>query len=282
MRGAGGAPIDEPVHLPYFPDARTALWLDRVDAWLCAEILRTNSAAPAALEIGVFRGAWSVTMAMNVPAATVLGIDPYVDTPLLQQAKRDAEQLITALGLVGRVRIVPTWDAAARSPGCPDRFDLIHIDGMHTEEAVEDDLRRATDVLTARGVIAVDDYCRPQFPGVSSAVYRLLEPLGLRAFLATPNKIFLARHDAHTHWFVHMETVVTRAGLQRWAPLGQTPNGSLTGMTSAPTVLGGEVIVCLGEPPTETPHVGVAQRLVRNWVPPALRRLVWNLRGRGT
>lgn len=269
------------MHLSYFPDDHTAIWLDQTDALICAHLLRTCGAArPAALEIGVFRGAWSATMAVNVPTATVLGVDPYPDEPELQQARRDAETLFGSLGIAGRVRVVPDWGTALSLPGRPDRFDLIHLDGLHAESATEDDLRQAAQVLSEDGVIAVDDYCEPQFPGTASAVYRSLESLGLRAFLATPHKIFLCRSAAYERWFATMSAAIAGTGLQRWSPLASTPVGSLKGMALAPTVLGAEVIVCLGRTPNEPPEVSRARRLVREWVPPALRRASLSVRRR--
>lgn len=269
------------MHLSYYPDSHTAIWLDRTDAQICAHILRTCGAArPGVLEIGVFRGAWSATMAMNVPTATVLGIDPYPDRPGLQEAKRDAEALFGSLGITGRARVVPDWDTALALADRPERFDLIHIDGLHAESATEVDLRHAAQVLGESGVIAVDDYCRPQFPGTASAVYRSLEPLGLRAFLATPHKIFLCRPGAYERWFATMSAAVATEGLERWSPFSGTPAGTLEGVALAPTVLGSEVIVCLGGAQAQPAQVSPVRRFVRDWVPPALRRAIWSARRR--
>jgi len=269
------------VDLPYFPDHHTAVWLDRTDARLCAEILRRcGNARPAVLEVGVFRGAWSATMAMNVPTATVLGIDPYPNTPVLQDAKREADALLTSLGLLGRVRVVPDWATALSLPDRPERFDLVHVDGFHAEAETETDLRHAAEVMSDNGVIAVDDYCTPQFPGTASAVYRSLEPLRLRAFLATPNKMFLCRPEAHGGWLSSMSAYLSAAGLQRWSPLETTSYGSLEGVSLVPSVLGSEVVVCVGEAPSAPAPVSAARRLMRDWAPPALRRAVWHLRRR--
>ena len=53
----------------------------------------------------------------------------------------------------------------SRLPVGREKFDLIHIDGEHSTEAVKNDLKLALEVLADRGTIIVDDIC---FDGVKA------------------------------------------------------------------------------------------------------------------
>lgn len=52
----------------------------------------------------------------------------------------------------------------------PESFDLIYVDGSHEEPDVMMDLALAYGLLKPGGVMLVDDYNQPAFPGVKSAV----------------------------------------------------------------------------------------------------------------
>ena len=52
----------------------------------------------------------------------------------------------------------------------PESFDLAYVDGSHTELDTMTDLVMSFNLLKAGGVMLVDDYDQPAFPGVRMAV----------------------------------------------------------------------------------------------------------------
>ncbi|MEE2688075.1 MAG: class I SAM-dependent methyltransferase [Pseudomonadota bacterium] len=75
-------------------------------------------------------------------------------------------------------------------------YRLFSVDGGHSSEVVLNDLQLVHEVLADGGVIMVDDYFDPKFPGVSEAVNRLylLSKISPKTepFLITGNKLFLS------------------------------------------------------------------------------------------
>ncbi|MGE3960054.1 MAG: class I SAM-dependent methyltransferase [Dehalococcoidia bacterium] len=75
------------------------------------------------------------------------------------------------------------------------RCRLLSIDGGHEEETVLNDLELADAVIEDGGVVIVDDFFNPKWPGVAGATARYLlqhEAGGLRPFATSPGKVYLA------------------------------------------------------------------------------------------
>lgn len=96
--------------------------------------------------------------------------------------------------IVKRNSLEVTADQLLGWAGGPYR--LFSVDGGHSMEVALHDLRLANTVLAEGGVVMVDDYFDPKFPGVSEAVNRLFllhrDELRVAPFLITGNKLFLA------------------------------------------------------------------------------------------
>jgi predicted O-methyltransferase YrrM len=70
-----------------------------------------------------------------------------------------------------------------------NRFRFIHIDGGHSKEQTFQDLILSEKHLINNGIIAIDDFCHPVYPGVKE---------GVREFLAIrPNFLVLADLNRH-------------------------------------------------------------------------------------
>ena len=69
----------------------------------------------------------------------------------------------------------------------------MHIDGLHTENQVLSDLEAISSRLTPDGVIVVDDFTSPWFPGVQSALYKFIGENGFRIFLVSMQKAYITR-----------------------------------------------------------------------------------------
>jgi hypothetical protein len=78
-------------------------------------------------------------------------------------------------------------------------YRLFRVDGEHSLEVALHELRLANAVMAEGGVIMVDDYFDPKFPGVSEAVnpffllYR--NEVRVEPFLITGNKLFLVTKE---------------------------------------------------------------------------------------
>ncbi len=72
---------------------------------------------------------------------------------------------------------------------------IVSIDGGHTADTTENDLRLCADLLAEGGIAIIDDYFHPLWPDVSCGVARYLMAPGstLAPFMVTPNKLFLCR-----------------------------------------------------------------------------------------
>ena len=175
----------------YFPSDASTEWLDRVDAVIAVEMLRRHREPRRAevLEIGVWLGGWTTVVLMNTVKTTVVGVDPYPEAAADVRPRMLAR--VESLGLSDRFRLLDSTDLIP--PG--SRFQIVHVDGDHSESAVESDLAVAVRHLAPDGVIVVDDISHKWLPGVASATYRALERYGLRMFLLTPAKGYLARAE---------------------------------------------------------------------------------------
>lgn len=181
--GVGERRYRDPVWLPKNPD-----FLAFEDAVVLASLaqgslmLVSPAEAPRVIEVGVFRGAWATTLLMNSNSAKLTGIDPYPfdDGPSMRE--RLLEDL-NSLQLGHRFTLVPDWTQAPKI-----ETDLIHIDGLHTQPAVERDLHEAMLRLTNKGLLIVDDFRNMWFPGIGAALYPFLQESRLAMAAVTEDK----------------------------------------------------------------------------------------------
>jgi hypothetical protein len=74
----------------------------------------------------------------------------------------------------------------------PD-FRFIHIDGCHEEEAVLSDLTNFSKKLIENGVLVLDDFNDPEYPGVNSACTLFLHKSDFCIFAIGNNKAYICR-----------------------------------------------------------------------------------------
>lgn len=78
-----------------------------------------------------------------------------------------------------------------------DKCRMFVIDGGHTAEETCSDLKTARRALLERGVIIVDDYFYPEFPGVSEGICRfLIENKEIVPWMHCFNHLFLLKKSA--------------------------------------------------------------------------------------
>lgn len=74
----------------------------------------------------------------------------------------------------------------------------VHIDGEHTGYATRADLDTAAYLLSAQGIICVDDFFSFKYPQLTAVVYQFLleNPFTFKMFLASGNKCYICRSSA--------------------------------------------------------------------------------------
>jgi hypothetical protein len=164
-----------------------AEFLHPVDAELSASLLLAmNTMEISVAEIGVWKGAWVATILRNYPRSRAVGIDPYPNSP---DVKKAMESRLRRLGVSDRFVHFEEFESVPENL-C---FDVIHVDGLHTERQVIADLKNAQSKLLQNGVIILDDFRHAWFPGIQSALYQFLLSEDFRIFMVSSNKAYLAR-----------------------------------------------------------------------------------------
>jgi hypothetical protein len=75
------------------------------------------------------------------------------------------------------------------------RVRLFSVDGGHTAECADNDLRLAESVLQPFGVVVLDDLFNPDWPDVMTGFCRFMSHSSLQPFAITPNKVYLCKPD---------------------------------------------------------------------------------------
>lgn len=122
------------------------------------------------LEIGSAFGFSTIVMAQT--GAEVLAVDPHTGYDSWQTFQRN----LNRYGVAGRVQAVRRPSQEALPHLVPGRFDLVFVDGDHSEAMAEHDIRHARRLVRAGGIIAVHDYTE-RWQGVKNAVNRELRGL---------------------------------------------------------------------------------------------------------
>ena len=168
-------------------------WLIPKEALIAVSILE-NANKKEFLEIGVLKGAWSLNLLKNVKSRGT-GVDPYPNltgmrTKTLQRLKQYDYKLVSCTSEINPA----------------DMFDLIHVDGLHTYDAIKADLALAASKVTNEGVIAIDDIWHPSFPGIAAGFFPWLISSDFAAFLITGSKVYICRKECHERWYRHFES----------------------------------------------------------------------------
>lgn len=195
------------------------------------------------MEIGVWKGAWSLGVLENVADSRVLGIDPYPGNTG-HEIRSILEGRVSDAGVGGRFRLVESLATATSILG-HEAPVLIHIDGEHTEVGAGKDLEWAGQSLSPDGLIVVDDYVHIWFPGIASAMHAFLRAADFRIVLVTENKAYLCRTSRHDEWYTRLEASLGNQSTVPWFHYfgeGGTPR-----YIQVPDVLGSRVLLALGE-----------------------------------
>lgn len=152
------------------------------------------------LEFGVFGGRSVVAMALahkllnwDAPDAIVIGVDPWRNEDCLEGnlSQTDKEwwgkldlhiihrrcmETIWNLGLESRVLIIRST-AHAAAPALGYKWDMIHVDSTHSEEASTRDVKLAMKMIRPGGVLVMDDIDWPTTAKAVALLDKRMRPL---------------------------------------------------------------------------------------------------------
>ena len=206
-------------------------WMIPKEALLANAILNAfDENKRLAIEIGVLHGAWSLNVLRNVKSSSVLSIDPYPNLPNLKEKMLDRLKPYNFILFAEHNDLITDEKAA-----------LIHIDGLHTEAAVFKDCKWAADNLAEDGVLIVDDYMQPIFPGVAAGWLKFVFDSAFVPFLCTGSKAYLTHKDNYEFWHSAMTNALSNQKTISWCNyLGE---GDTVPYISYPTIYGYKVIL---------------------------------------
>lgn len=150
-------------------------------------VLQTElKVAGPALEIGVHHGKFLLGLEQLIDQGeTVIGIDIFGDQHLNVDASGSGDQAAfdaNVAKFAAHPSRVLAWSAdsltldaaAVLRAASGRRFRLISIDGGHTAEHTQSDLRLVEQVLAPGGLVFLDDYYNADWPGVHEGFIRYL------------------------------------------------------------------------------------------------------------
>jgi hypothetical protein len=131
-------------------------------------------------EIGTYNGVTALTLAVNLPEATVHTLDLPADAqPVLRLGPSDASNIIpfATRAYEGRPegrRVVQHFSDSATFDYTPFRnsCELVYVDGAHSFDYVRNDTVAAFEMVSDRGAIVWDDYWR-RMPDVVAFLHSL-------------------------------------------------------------------------------------------------------------
>jgi len=180
-------------------------WLPIYDAVYSHMLAPMNASV---LEIGTWKGGWAISIAENDRSRKVTCVDPYpnlenVRDSFLETANTRAQNQVRHFETLTEV-----FDLGFVS------FDLIHLDGEHSQEAVENDLKRTAPSLTSDGLYIIDDIFYHSFPGVTAAAFQHIDQFDLAPFLFSEKKLYLCRKNQYQNYYLKARSMLEDIGLE--------------------------------------------------------------------
>lgn len=163
---------------------------DRIEGWFSRdaalmfmaynEVIAAHGVAGDVLEIGVHHGLSALALAaMRGDGARLVAVDLFDELQAKNVSssgsgsrahfERNMRAFFTDIGFVrGIAAASNTLDPASLGQG----FSFCHVDGGHTARETYDDLDLCSRILLPGGILALDDYFNPAFPGVCEGAIR--------------------------------------------------------------------------------------------------------------
>jgi len=158
------------------------------------EVVASQGIAGDVLEIGVHHGLSAIGLsAMRREGARFVAVDLFEE---LQQQnisgsgqgsrRRFEQNMAEFFADVGFVRCIVGLSSALQPADLGGGFSFCHVDGGHSMRETFQDLELCADILLPGGLLALDDYFNPAYPGVCEGAVkfwlthdRLLRPIAI-------------------------------------------------------------------------------------------------------
>jgi len=135
------------------------------------QLLAEQGLAGDVLEIGVYHGLSAIGIAaLRGDQGRFVAIDPF--DPVHDTRSRFMENISSFYEDLSFLTIIEAPSASVRPHDLGSQFTLCHIDGWHGERETYADLELCAAVLRPGGLLALDDYFSPLYPGVGEAAVR--------------------------------------------------------------------------------------------------------------
>jgi len=264
--------------LSFFDDSNASVWLDPIDLFLAVEVCEafTEESKPLSiLEVGVFKGAWILSLGKNVPEIErLVGIDPYPGGH--EVLRHQLPVRVADFGFADKFTHYDSWEDMAEGETrdeLPSRFHVIHVDGDHTFDGAARDLAHVDGWLKTSGVVIVDDFFNPYYPGIASATYKFLESRGFAMFALSRNKAYASRLDYHALWARRLRVALEASPLGfsvvEWRGLDEASVGAARALDESP-----EMLLCLDIDHRSELLPSARDRRIRgiakDWLPPKI------------
>jgi hypothetical protein len=168
-----------------------------VDGWLhptsAAAIAELGSGGNAA-EIGVHHGKLLILLSLLCDHAYAIDV---FDSSRNTDGSGDGNREIFEANMrrYGGAHTTIQSDSSLLAPELLPPIRLFSVDGAHTADMTEHDLRLASRVLVHGGIVILDDYFNEQWPDVSVGANRVIADGTLVPFAITPGKVLLTNGD---------------------------------------------------------------------------------------
>jgi len=189
-------------------------WVDVVDLAITLELAKKQK-LDRFLEIGVYKGGFSLNVLQNLTNFHAYLIDPYPNIP---EIKQYFQNYAVKAQLNKSYKLFETIESFEKA-GNPDYFNFIHIDGAHDEISVNRDLKFAYELMNNapqiyKPFIIVDDIYHGDFPGLTAAVFHFILSNNLSSFCISRNKIYLCRPLDYEYFFSVLRVILENESIR--------------------------------------------------------------------
>lgn len=200
--------------------------IDHIEGWVSKDLLGPleivasvqyeNQITGSALEIGVHHGKFFIALLQLLRKGEfAVGVDVFSAQHLnIDFSGEGREDLVhknisehssseAAYKLINADSLTLLPSDAVRMVGEFGRFRLVSVDGGHTAVHTVSDLEFSQQILASGGVVILDDFVNPHWPGVVEGFFRFFGSARVRIapFFWGPNKLFLADFSYHQRYF---------------------------------------------------------------------------------
>ena len=196
-------------YLDAFPSIQGFFTIDAALMFMAyTELIRADGIAGDVLEIGVHHGLSAIAVgSLAGPGRRFVAVDLFDELQDHNQSRSGAGNRAAFWGNMQRffedlefLKVFACHSSELKPEELGAQFSFCHIDGGHSPEETYKDLELCARILMPGGLVALDDYFNPSFPGVSEGGVRfyLEQPEKLKPIAIGFNKVLLQKQPAET------------------------------------------------------------------------------------